>query len=82
MFVALIRQKDRNEAIKKDFEVKGTNFSLMSDLSKLLSHLREKMISERRRLKFEYLTLIYRISDRSYKPKLQKGDFLLKEQLK
>lgn len=67
MIVAFIRQKDRNEAIRKAFKLKQTNLSIKLDLPELLNNLKGKMLAECCRLKSENPTLKYR-------PILQKED--------
>ena len=77
LIVAFLKQKDRNLVLKNAFQLKGTDFSLKSDLPKTLNDLRVKMLQERTRLKGTDPHTKYRVAERSYRPVLQKEDGLI-----
>ena len=77
IIVAFLRQKDRNAAMRNAFNLKDTAFSVKSDLPKKLNELRGKMLGERTRLKGLNPHIRYRVTERSYKPVLQKEDGLI-----
>lgn len=72
IIMAFLRQEDRNAVMRKAFELKGTDYSIKSDLPKSLNELRSNMLQERRRLMTANPGVKYRVGERSYKPVLQK----------
>ena len=71
IIVAFIRQCDRNTVIRNAFNLKGSDFSIKSDLPKHLNDLRGKMLAERKRLKEMNPTVNYRVNEKNYRPNLQ-----------
>lgn len=73
IIVAFVTQKDRNNVIRKAYNLKDTHFSMKSDLPKALNLIRSRMLKERFRLKELNPREKYRVSERGYKPVLQKA---------
>jgi hypothetical protein len=74
IIVAFIRQKDRNAVMRKAFELKDSGISIKTDLPKVLNDHRSALLTERKRLKEQNPTGKYRVTERGYKPILQKSD--------
>ena len=74
LILALLKQKDRNHIVSKAYTLKGTVFSLKTDLPKELNELRGRMLKERRRLLDIDPEYKVRVVERSFKPHLQVGD--------
>ena len=72
IIMAFIRQKDRNTVMRNAYQLKNTAYSLKSDLPKHLNELRSEMLKERQRLKEAHPGVKFRVTERSYKPVLQK----------
>ena len=77
IIVAFVLQKDRNSVMRKAYELKNTDFSMKSDLPKPLNELRGKMLKERRDLMRANPGVKFRVTERGYKPVLQKEDGLI-----
>ena len=77
IIMAFVCQKDRNEVMRKAFELKGTPFSIKSDLPKELNDIRSKMLKYRGDMKNEQPGLKIRVTERGYKPVLQRGEGLI-----
>ena len=72
IIMAFIRQKDRNTVMRNAYQLKNTVYSLKSDLPKHLNELRSDMLKERLRLKDAHPGVKFRVTERSYKPVLQR----------
>ena len=71
LIMALLSQAHRNNIMSKAFNLKGTPFSIKSDLPKDLNDLRGRMLKERRRLLDETPGTKVRVSERGYRPTLE-----------
>ena len=74
IIVAFVQQKDRNAVIRNAFNLKGTDFSMKTDLPKALNDLRGRMLERRKKLKEDNPTIWYRIAEIGYKPVLMMSD--------
>ena len=72
IIIAFLQQNDRNSVMKQAFNLKGTAFSIKSDLPKSLNDIRQKMLKEKFRLKGVDPRTEYRVAERGYKPIFQK----------
>lgn len=77
IIMAFLKQKDRNDVMRNAFNLKDTDYSIKSDLPRALNELRGKMLKERSQLKTNNPRIRYRVTERSYRPVLQKEDGLI-----
>ena len=77
IILAFVCQKNRNEVMRKAFELKGTAFSIKSDLPKELNDIRSKMLKYRSEMKTKQPGLKIRVTERGYKPVLQRAEGLI-----
>ena len=70
IIAAFCLQRDRNEVLSRAKELKGSKISLKSDLPRKLNDLRNRMLTERKRLNAAGVKV--RVVERSYLPVLQR----------